>query len=371
MPMLFSVLIILEMLCVNLYISHICFERKAPLTLVVPVIFGFTLLCAVGSICIANLLAYGEGQFMILGFFYVIPMNFLYRRGIKTTISVMCLSWSYTMLVFLLAKALSRLLPENEQMLTELIVQTVLYVLTLRLFLRMLYNKLLYVIGHAQSDQNYLFRLSVSTCAVAFCANWTLQEEGALVAKLVLVCVLAVNTVIMYHTLYHITKVQHSAVQSRQESVTDALTGLGNRRAFFEKAELLVGERCPFFLVFMDLDRFKTINDTYGHAAGDWYLRQFALGFTRQFAAQGVLYRIAGDEFVFLQEGTSWGDTTLGKIDGFSVRISDGDIPFLGFSCGAAAFPADAGGLDELLAVADSRMYQAKAKKKAAAKGPL
>lgn len=362
-----SVLMIVQMLCVNLYVSHICLERKASPAIVVPVMVAFTLLLWQGFAAIlAALPGYGEGLFIFLGFFYLIPLNVLYRCGIKTTVSIMCLSWSYTMLAFLFSQCLGRLFQEPVQMLAVLIIQTVAYLLTLRAFLRLLHEKLLYVTAHAEPNKgNMLFRLSVSTCALTFCANWVLLKESSLAAKLALVCTLAVNTTMMYWALYGLTTAQRHAVQTRQESLTDALTGLNNRRAFFEQAELRMEGGHPFVIAFIDLDRFKSINDTYGHVAGDSYLRRFAQAFTQQFSDRGTFYRIAGDEFVFLQEGEQGADAVLEEIRGFSVPSGDSEIPFLGFSCGTAAFPADAKALDELLGVADSRMYRAKMDRRA------
>ncbi len=356
-----SALMIVEMLCVNLYVSHICHERKASPKIVVPVMVAFTLLLlGLSALTIAALPGYGEGSFVILGFFYVIPLALLYRCGIKLTLSVMCLSWSYTMLLFLFSQYLGQVFPEPAQPPAMLIIQTAMYGLTLRPFLRLLHGKLLYVISHARPDRgNMLLRLSLSTCATAFCASWVLKSES-LAAKLALVCALAVNTVMMYQALYGQTRARWHAVQTRQESLTDALTGLNNRRAFFEQAELLVKEERPFTIAFLDLDRFKSINDTYGHAAGDWYLRQFAQEFTRQFTMEGTFYRIAGDEFVLLREGEQSAAAMQEQIGCVSIRSADPDIPFLGFSCGTAAFPEDAGALDELLSVADQRMYRAK-----------
>ncbi len=365
-----AVLMIVEMLCINLYISHICLERKASPVIVVPVMAAFTLLIlGVCTVTISSLPEYGQGLFLAFGFLYLIPIVILYRCSVKITVSVMCMAWAYTMLVFLFSRSLGRFLPEPQQAAVALAVQTAAYLLTLRPFLRQLHEKLLYVVAHAEPNRsNLFFRLSVSTCAVIFCVNWVLLKEDVLPAKLALVCALAVNTGLMYQALYDLARVRRDAFQTRQQSLTDALTGLNNRRAFFEQAELLMEGEQPFSIVFVDLDKFKSVNDTYGHAAGDWYLKSFAREFTRQFSAQGELYRIAGDEFVFLHTGESRADALLEKIHSRPIRFPDAEIPFLGYSCGAAAFPADAGALDELLSVADQRMYLEKMRTKAAAK---
>ena len=362
-----SALVILEMLAVNLYISHICFNRKASLAVVVPVMTVFTVvLVVVSTVAIDTLPGYRDGRFIYWGFFYLIPLKVLYRHSLKTTVSVMCLSWSYTMLVYLFSQYLAQLLPAAVQEPAALIIQTAAYLLSLRSFLWLLHEKLLYVIAHAEPDKsNILLRLSCSTCMLAFCANWALRED-TLAAKLALICAMAVNTAIIFYTLYSLTQARQHAVQTQRESLTDALTGLRNRRAFLERAERLIDGRHPFSIFFLDLDRFKQINDTYGHMTGDWYLRQFAREFNLQLSEEGTLYRIAGDEFVFLCEKELCTDGMLTRIRGLSIQFSDPEISFLGFSCGAAAFPADAETLDELLTAADGRMYQVKADKYAA-----
>lgn len=363
-----SALIVLEMLGINLYISHICFHRKRSPAVVVPVMIVVTLfLMGVSVVTIEVLPGYGEGRFIYWGFFYVIPLKVLYRNSVKTTVSVMCLAWSYTMLAFLFSKYLAQLLPAAGQLQATLVIQTVVYLLTLRSFLRLLHEKLLCVITYTASDKknNMLLCLSCSTASLAFCANWVLWED-ALAAKLALICMLAGNTVIVFHALYSLAQARQHVVQTQLESLTDPLTGLNNRKAFLERSELLIDGGHPFSIFFLDLDRFKSINDTYGHMTGDWYLRQFAREFCRQLSAEGTLYRIAGDEFVFLCEKELCTDAVLTKIRGLSFHFPDSDLSFLGFSCGAAAFPADAGTLDELLAAADRRMYQDKADRYAA-----
>ena len=128
------VLMILEMLCVNLYVGHICHERKASPVIVVPVMAAFTLLLlGLSALTISTLPGYGEGSFVIFGFLYVIPLALLYRCGIKLTVSVMCLSWSYTMLLFLFAQYLGQLFPEPAQQPAMLLIQTAAYAAQLRL----------------------------------------------------------------------------------------------------------------------------------------------------------------------------------------------------------------------------------------------
>jgi diguanylate cyclase (GGDEF)-like protein len=89
-----------------------------------------------------------------------------------------------------------------------------------------------------------------------------------------------------------------------QLSVTDSLTGLKNRRAFDERLEiaLSVARRTgrPFTVVLMDVDHFKTINDEYGHSAGDDVLRELARLLGRSLRLEDFAARYGGEEFVIL-----------------------------------------------------------------------
>lgn len=89
-------------------------------------------------------------------------------------------------------------------------------------------------------------------------------------------------------------------VAAEQKALTDALTGLKNRRALDHAVQRLIGDEAPFALMLIDLDFFKTVNDTLGHAAGDHVLRQAAQILTAEMRAVDIVARTGGDEFVLL-----------------------------------------------------------------------
>jgi len=149
----------------------------------------------------------------------------------------------------------------------------------------------------------------------------------------------------------------------------DLLTGLPNRSAFTACIEATIetagGEGRSFALMFLDFDRFKEVNDVYGHAAGDEMLRQLS---ARMQAAVGgaFLARLGGDEFaVIATDGEqpaaaeSVADRLLAavgdeiEIDGHSVRA--------GLSVGIAIFPVDGADTATLVGNADAALYRAKA----------
>ena len=98
-----------------------------------------------------------------------------------------------------------------------------------------------------------------------------------------------------------------SIEQLTHQATHDALTGLLNRRGMFEALEGLIGEEAsePVGVLFLDLDRFKSVNDTLGHRGGDHFLRIVSDRIERCITTNGVAGRIGGDEFVIVLPGAS------------------------------------------------------------------
>jgi diguanylate cyclase (GGDEF)-like protein/PAS domain S-box-containing protein len=148
----------------------------------------------------------------------------------------------------------------------------------------------------------------------------------------------------------------------------DSLTGLPNRAAFNAcidaTMEAAAKEASSFALMCLDLDRFKEVNDVFGHAAGDEFLRQISQHL--QSAVGGAfLARTAGDEFVVIATDIN----QSGAIEAMSNRLLaavDRDISVnghslrAGLSIGIAIFPADGGDVTTLIANADAALYRAK-----------
>lgn len=158
-----------------------------------------------------------------------------------------------------------------------------------------------------------------------------------------------------------------------QTSTTDDLTQISNRRGFMQLAEyglnFCVRNQQPAALAFIDLDRFKPINDQFGHAEGDLALVAFAEVMQASFRATDLFARLGGDEFVVLLTGAGKNDAeqVLQKfgnlLDDYNARAGRGYN--LEFSAGVVEFdPAAPHSVDELLAAGDVQMYVIKATRK-------
>jgi len=152
----------------------------------------------------------------------------------------------------------------------------------------------------------------------------------------------------------------------------DALTGLANRVRLQERLEELLAARLPLSVVFCDLDRFKPINDTHGHAVGDEVLRAVGTRLTHRLAGADVVARIGGDEFVVVASGVGQQDAPglMRRIEaaftGDPVRVGELSLPVscsLGLVCepGGGGVDARPGSVaeraEELLSNADREMY--------------
>lgn len=158
--------------------------------------------------------------------------------------------------------------------------------------------------------------------------------------------------------------------ETRDKSMTDLLTGVPNSRYLYTQLEqeLARARRSgrSLGIVVIDLDRFKPINDTYGHHVGDEVLKVVATTLKELFRAGDTVCRWAGDEFVALLP-----ETTADLIESTVVRAQEslealefptgrGKNVQVGASAGWAAYPQDGEGFEELMRIADKRMYRNK-----------
>jgi diguanylate cyclase (GGDEF)-like protein len=151
-------------------------------------------------------------------------------------------------------------------------------------------------------------------------------------------------------------------------SRSDVLTGIANRRAFFETANRARRRGMEAGLsravLFADIDHFKAINDRYGHEAGDAVLRNFADSLKACTRADDLIARMGGEEFVVYVAGAD--PAGLAAIaNGLLARVRESEIDYCGkhfrysISLGGALGPA-AMTVDRLLALADAQLYQVK-----------
>jgi diguanylate cyclase (GGDEF)-like protein len=155
-----------------------------------------------------------------------------------------------------------------------------------------------------------------------------------------------------------------------RQAYSDTLTGLPNRRALDERLEEEVQSarrnNYSFTIIMMDLDGFKAVNDTYGHATGDDVLRTVFGQMARGVRTTDFLARYGGDELTLILSQTEMSsaqvvtEKILEGMKNLKFKLPDGKRLRMGISGGIAIFPVHARNGPDLLRAADAALYQAK-----------
>ena len=158
----------------------------------------------------------------------------------------------------------------------------------------------------------------------------------------------------------------------RRRSEFDLLTNIHNRFSLHKRLDVLIQEAGPsgiFGMIYIDLDKFKPINDTFGHRVGDIYLQEVAARMNDQLLGGDMLARLGGDEFaalVSLQHGRFDLDKIVARLEGCfdAPFIIEGHVINGSASIGVALYPVNGATKDALLNAADTSMYEVKRSKR-------
>jgi diguanylate cyclase (GGDEF)-like protein len=168
----------------------------------------------------------------------------------------------------------------------------------------------------------------------------------------------------------HLLRENHALLGiSREEALTDALTGLQNRRALINDLdrELPSRDGHEALLALFDLDGFKQYNDTFGHAAGDALLARLGDRLQSAVAGRATAYRMGGDEFCVLAHVAPEAGEELVMLAAAALSET-GEMFEIGCSHGVARLPADAASAAQALILTDQRMYAHKAGRSSASR---
>ena len=159
--------------------------------------------------------------------------------------------------------------------------------------------------------------------------------------------------------------------RAEQYAHSDGLTGLRNRRYLetFARPEMadMIDKGTAFSISLMDIDKFKKLNDTYGHQSGDHVLVEMARILVSGLRESDSVVRFGGEEFLILLPGASK-ENAMHILE--KIRASIEELPFylngrkekvrVTASFGLASYPDDTGDVQKLISLADERLYQAK-----------
>ncbi len=146
-----------------------------------------------------------------------------------------------------------------------------------------------------------------------------------------------------------------------ERSMRDPLTKISNRTMIGKKVQELISESSTriFSVAIMDLDNFKTINDTLGHVTGDKCLQNMAELIMKNKTRPDIFGRFGGDEFIIILPGIG-ADEALKQMDYHRKYIEENSNPHITTTIGVAVYPKDGRTLDALVEFADKSLYKAK-----------
>ncbi len=362
----YTIITILEVLCINTYTTYKCSKRRNSKFASLLSLSLVTILVTAALLPVISFLPgieKGNGLFMLFGFVYVIPLYFLLEQPIKHLIIVMSLSWIYTMFAYSLSFRAGSLYPTENVSLAVIIVQSILFIVTLPYYIKLVNNIFVNILKNINDKTlDSLLAISLSWFFILFLANLIFAEGNSRPFDIILLFVIIINTILTYKLCFKLVSVNIRARELSQITKIDALTQLKNREGFYEDVHRKMNTNQHFAIIFVDLDNFKAINDMYGHEAGDLYLLEFVKAVKALLQDESGFYRLHGDEFVCLV-GSMEAEAFCKALEKLRFASNQYALTFKGLSLGYSSYPTDSSNLSKLLYLADLRMYQKKKEK--------
>ncbi|WP_422487241.1 GGDEF domain-containing protein [Gudongella sp. DL1XJH-153] len=363
-----KLLIVLQMLIVNQHITIKCSILKNSFNKTYLYLAAFTaLFLSFLYYVLPNLhedtAFMGDGIYLLLAVVYLIPIVLLTDQPKTHTITIMSVAWVYTMFVYIISHRIAQYIYPEFLQLYSLGIQSILYILTYRSYYKMINNKFIFSIWNVGKETLYIIMgLAISSLSLLFILNYSYIHGATIINQIIAPVLLMIILILGLNLAYSFVKASKSVQDIEKRVRKDSLTRLGNREAMLEDANTRISKGEHFCLLFMDLDEFKIVNDTYGHKVGDDYLVSFSNTVRKHLGADDRFYRISGDEFVLLWSKKSC-DELVEKLEEFEFLNNPMGIEFRGLSTGYAYYPEEEKDIVSLLAMADERMYQIKKRK--------
>lgn len=355
-----------EMLFANQFIFSCCCRRKYSRA-----VTFFSLLCCSTLLLILLMVldssyGNGSGRTFFLGFLYLIPLFILFEGKLSRQFFIMCMSWIYSATIFVLSVQLCKIWTDgNTFQLWAFGTMTFLYAITFYPFYKLAIPRLIFILKNMEQFGANWIRYFNMDCSLhlifIFLLNAVFFQESGVPVKVLCLLLVTAITFLSYAMIYRIVGDSIRIYNLEQTCLQDPLTGLGNRVQLFHDLQESIASAPSFSILFMDLDRFKEVNDHYGHMIGDQYLQHFAEICRELFPDPDQIYRFGGDEFVILSTDV----VTEKEMDVLKAQINarwkeGAPCPFnqvsVGFISCCPPFP----NVELLLQQVDQKMYENK-----------
>ena len=347
----------------NLFTIDRCCHRKYSFLKTFLMLFLFSAVLFGISYTFAEELSFqGDGSLSLYGLVFLIPFRYLYREKLPLLFIIVCTCWVYTLGILSLSIQIAGMLEPGSWFFIWTI-QNLLYLLTLVPFYKHLVPKYIFVIEHISLFDKRWYKYMVLNNCLSFLLlvviNWYFLKEETSFEKILILFLLLSIICVSYLILYQIVLDAIKINDLKQEVSHDPLTGLRNRAQLWTDLQSVSKTGQTFSVLLMDLDRFKLINDQYGHIAGDQYLKHFARISSDILRELGRVYRFGGDEFVAVCPGVI-PQEIIGRLKECREWDSGAPCPFNQVSIGMLLCEPPHSDVEEILQRVDRLMYQNK-----------
>lgn len=359
---------ITELLFFNLLTIYRCCHRRysAFITILVLIIFSAVFFTTAYALLSPSVFR-GDGSLYLGGLIYLIPLHFLFKEKFPLLLAVVCSCGIYTLGILSLAIQSAELVASGHPVCTA-VSATILYLLTFYPFYKRIVPKYIFAIENiAVFEKRWLRTIAINSC-ITFVTltllNYILINAAASILNIIMMLLAMAGVFIAYYMFYKVIRDSMKMQQLEREARHDPLTGLRNRTILWNDLTELVKKGKTFSVLFMDLDRFKQINDQYGHVTGDQYLIHFTELSVQTLGSTGRLYRFGGDEFIAVCPGTVSDEITqaLRECRGWDHNAP---CPFNHVSIGTLLCVPPFKDVEYILREVDRLMYEQKLKKRA------
>jgi diguanylate cyclase (GGDEF)-like protein len=293
---------------------------------------------------------------------YLLVFIYIYKHKVSTLVMIMALSLTHTLLVNGLIYHIHMILFDEFQRPSFILIQVSIFIITTPLIIAIMKKTIKNIIDDFNRQ---LHKMSVVLPFINFLLLFLLRfyiNFNGLILLFVFYALMISMMILTYYVIYKLVSDHINIHQLSTIAYRDSLTGLKNRLALFHDFDqMVIKDLDELHLYYIDLDKLKSINDQYGHLEGDEYIIRFAQACKQAIHKNDDLYRISGDEFIILSERS---DMSINKIKDYINKYFLYKHDFFGVSIGKTTYPTQAQTLDELLNLADRKMYEDKSNQK-------
>lgn len=192
----------------------------------------------------------GKVQFIIFGYFYIIPIKYLYNHSLKYIIIIMNSSWIYSMVVFSLSMRVGSLIPVGSIEMTVVITQTLIFAATLKLFVKSVKQKFVYILKNINSKlMDFVLYLSFLWFILIYIFNLYSLKNSSQLLSILIISVISACAILSYKLLYFLVVMSNDVEKLVNITIKDTLTNLKNRGAFYQDAEKMIKSHLPLYLL--------------------------------------------------------------------------------------------------------------------------